>query len=61
MKRRRKGRHCDTTWEFDGPSSLLTKKTDAKGKFVEYTYNVRRQTYQRFWSRTLPGTWNAPR
>ena len=47
------GTYDETTWEFDTPSGLLKKKTDALGKFVEYTYNSRRQVHERFWSRTV--------
>ena len=50
------GAYDETTWEFDVPSGLLKKKTDAKGRFVEYTYNERGQTLERFWSRTLPSS-----
>lgn len=50
------GTYDETTWDFDSYTGLLSKKTDAKGKFVEYTYNARGQTYERFWSRTLPST-----
>lgn len=46
----------ETTWEFDTPSGLLKKKTDAQGRFTEYTYNVRGQTATRLWSRTLPSS-----
>ena len=52
------GAYDETVWEFDAPSGLLKKKTDAKGKFVEYSYNQRGQTYQRFWSRLVPTTSN---
>ncbi len=55
------GAYDETTWTFDGPSGLLHKKTDAKGKFVEYSYNVRGQTYERFWSRLVPGSSPAAR
>lgn len=44
-----------TTFAYDGATGLLWKKTDASSKYVEYTYNQRGQTHQRFWSRTLPG------
>lgn len=55
------GTYDETTWEFDAPSGLLKKKTDAKGKFVEYTYNLRGQTHERFWSRVVPGSNPATR
>ncbi|MBI5771949.1 MAG: RHS repeat-associated core domain-containing protein [Verrucomicrobia bacterium] len=41
----------ETTWEFDSYAGLLKKKTDAKGKFVEYDYNARGQISHRYWSR----------
>lgn len=33
----------ETTWEYDAPTALLKKKIDAKGKVIEYGYNVRKQ------------------
>ena len=45
----------ETEWEFDDQSGLLKKKYDPSRYFVEYTYNNRGQTSQRFWSRTVAG------
>lgn len=48
-----------TTWEFDGPSGLLKKKTDAATpapRYVEYAYNSRGQVLNRYWARTVDGT-----
>ena len=50
-----------TTWAFDGPSGLLTKKTDATSRYVEYDYNERGQVLHRYWARTLDGTINTAR
>ena len=48
---------CDrTTWAYDDPSGLLVSKTDAKGRSVNYTYNVRGQTKTRTWARLKPGS-----
>lgn len=47
-----------TQWQYHAATGLLERKTDAAagtGRFVEYTYNVRGQTAERFWSRTYNG------
>lgn len=44
-----------TTFEYDVGTGLLYKRMDAANKFVEFSYNARGQTYQRFWSRTYGG------
>ncbi|MDR1284423.1 MAG: type IV secretion protein Rhs [Opitutaceae bacterium] len=41
------------TWTFHDATGLLTKKTDAAGKSVDYTYNAQGQVATRLWSRTL--------
>jgi RHS repeat-associated protein len=47
------GDYDETTWEFDSPSGLMKKKTDAAGKSVEYGYNARGQVAWRKSSRTI--------
>ncbi|MDQ1250803.1 MAG: hypothetical protein QG597_5183, partial [Actinomycetota bacterium] len=46
-----------TEWEFDDYTGWMKKKFEAgpERKFVEYTYNERGQTHQRFWARTVNG------
>jgi RHS repeat-associated protein len=45
----------ETTWTFDGPTGLVTGKTDAKNKTVNYTYNDRNQLHTRQWARPVGG------
>jgi RHS repeat-associated protein len=45
-----------TTWEFDGPSGLLKKKTDALTRYVQYDYNSRGQVRNRYWARPVQST-----
>lgn len=47
----------DTTgFTYDAGTGLLQKRTDAAGKFVEFTYNQRGQVYERYWARTYSGS-----
>lgn len=46
-----------TTWAYDGPSGLLTSKTDALGRAVRQTYNVRGQTAVRTLARGVTSTY----
>ncbi len=60
-----------TTWAYDEPSGLLSKKTDSfgqtgdpsdsvsTGRSVEYDYNARGQVFHRYWARVL--SINGPR
>src|SRR5574344_869296 len=40
-----------TTWTYDAASGLVTSKTDAKGKSVNYTYTVDGKLASRTWAR----------
>jgi len=40
-----------TQWAFDGPSGLLSSKTDASGQSVSYTYNPNGKLATRTWAR----------
>ena len=46
-----------TTWSYDGPSGLLTTKTDALARAVSQTYNVRGQTATRTLARGVGTTY----
>ncbi len=45
----------NTEWEYDAYTGLLKKKYDPNRQYVEYTYNERGQTAQRFWARVNNG------
>ena len=42
-----------TTWTYDAASGLVTSKTDAKGKSVNYTYTVDGKLASRTWARGI--------
>ena len=42
-----------TTWTYDTASGLVTSKTDAKGKSVNYTYTVDGKLASRTWARGI--------
>lgn len=44
-----------TEWDYDSYSGLLKKKYDPSRQFVEFTYNERGQTHERFWARNYGG------
>lgn len=46
-----------TTWAYDGPSGLLSSKTDANSKSVTFTYNQRGQVATRTWARGVSTTY----
>ena len=46
-----------TTWTFDAASGLVTSKTDAKGKSVNYTYTVDGKLASRTWARGIVTTY----
>ena len=47
-----------TTWAYENATGLLTSKTDAASKHVDYTYTSRNQLYTRTWSRGVSATYS---
>jgi RHS repeat-associated protein len=47
-----------TTWAYENSTGLLTSKTDAASKHVDYTYTSRNQLSTRTWSRGVSATYS---
>ena len=46
----------ETTWTYEEATGLLTRKTYADSKYVDYTYTSDGKFYTRTWSRTYSGS-----